>query len=347
MQIFKETANRKRISILSEVPTSIRFVNDAPAKAQFCDGSICSLACLGCIDPKCMYFDETEVCCDAINGFPNDKSLNACPTDAIKWNTEMDIPAIDSEKCIHCGICISRCPAGALYFNVGVKVNTDFSENQKNYRVDNRSVDIHIHQLETLSQIKKSGTMVVETDGLLESIYDKLLNVRNNYHNIIGRNLLIALGCKCSMRRIGDVYTRMDAIYSSKEGTFGAVEVEFGRDTLDASRGVLEDIAVLYTRYGITKLRNKALVICLQLPNARQGYWQVVKDIMSVEQIKISTTTIGALMLLVWNGCSFIPEDDCYYVDYDNMSIRDAIVRQIGRNVQLSDKFLGILEPQK
>lgn len=77
--------------------------------------------------------------------------------------------------------------------------------------------------------------MIAESDELLEAIYDKLTNIRNNYHNLIGRNLLIALGCKCSMRRIGDVYTRMDAIYSSNAGTFGAVEIEFGRDTLDIS----------------------------------------------------------------------------------------------------------------
>ena len=109
----------------------------------------------------------------------------------------------------------------------------------------------------------------------------------------------------------------------------------------------MDDIAVLYTRYGIDKFSNKALVVCLQLPNARQGYWQVVKDVMTVEHINISTITIGALMLLLWNGKILIPEDNQYYVDYDNMSMRNAIIHQIGRTINLSDKHLGILEPLK
>ena len=41
------------------------------------------------------------------------------------------------------------------------------------------------------------------------------------------------------------------------------------------------------------------LVICLQLPNARQGYWQVVKDVNAVEKIPIRTLTIGALLLFL------------------------------------------------
>jgi len=294
-----------------------------------------------------MYFSESEVCCDTVSGFPHDQSLAACPMDAMKWNDCTDSPSIDTTKCIGCGICISRCPIGALFFNGKVTVNLSASTMQKYYRVDKRSIEAHIKQVEELERVSKRGVMIEESDGLLDEIYDRLSGIRNNYHNLIGRNLLIALGCKCSMRRIGDVYTRMDAIYSSRNGTFGAVEIEFGRDTLDASRGILDDIAVLYTRYGIDKFSNKALVVCLQLPNARQGYWQVVKDVMTVEHINISTITIGALMLLLWNGKILIPEDNQYYVDYDNMSMRNAIIHQIGRTINLSDKHLGILEPLK
>jgi ferredoxin len=347
MQVFKEITNRNRICVLPEIPTGIRYIHAAPAKAQFADKTDCASTCLGCVNPRCMYFSENEVCCDTVAGFPHNKSLSACPMDAMKWNACTDSPAIDATKCIRCGICISRCPVGALYFDSKVNVSLDSSAKQNYYRVDKRSVEAHLKQVEKLEHVGKKGVMIAESDVLLNEIYNRLSDVRNNYHNLIGRNLLIALGCKCSMRRIGDVYTRMDAIYSSRAGTFGAVEIEFGRDMLDASRGVLDDIAVLYTRYRIHKDTNKALVVCLHLPNARQGYWQVVKDVMSVENIKISTVTIGALMLLVWNGKLFYPEDDSYYVDYDNMSIRKAITKQVGRTIDLSNNELGILEPLK
>ena len=140
----------------------------------------------------------------------------------------------------------------------------------------------------------------------------------------------------------------MDAIYSSSGGSFGAVEIEFGRDTLDASRGILDDIAVLNTRYGIKKQNNRPLVICLQLPNIRQGYWQVIRDVKIVEGIKIETITIGALMYLLWNGCIFKPEDDQYYIDYDNMDLRRILCTQTKcKDISISKKKLGIMEPMK
>ena len=347
MRIFKETVNRKSISILRDVPKSIEYTCGAPAIAHFHDGQSCSLGCLGCVHPRCMHFDSQDVSCGEVHAFPNDQTINTCPVDAIAWNSETDTPIIDSEKCINCGICINRCPVGAIFFDGSIKVNTETASKEIKGGIDNSSIAKQAQQITSLDAIPRSGTSIIESDELFDSIYAKLLGIKSHYHNLIARNLLISLGCRSAMRRIGDVYTRMDAIYSSADGCFGAVEVEFGRDTLDASRGILDDIAVLYTRYDIPKDQNMPLVVCLQLPNARQGYWQVVKDIKTVEDITISTITIGALMILNWNGCILLPDDVTYYLDYDNMSQRSIIEWQVNRPLQISDKHLGIVEPMK
>lgn len=84
------------------------------------------------------------------------------------------------------------------------------------------------------------------------------------------------------------------------------------------------------------------------MPNARQGYWQVVRDVNIVEGIKIGTITVGALMFLLWNGCVLEPENDRYYIDYDNMDLRSILCAQVDcDNIPLSDKELGIVEPMK
>ena len=347
MHIFTETANRKNISILRDIPKSIEYICEAPAVAHFADGQSCSLGCLGCVHPRCMHFDPQDIACGEVHAFPNDQTINACPVDAIAWNSEIDTPVIDAEKCINCGICINRCPVGAIYFDGSIKVNTETSPKEIKGGIDNSSIAKQSQQISSLDDIPRSGTSIIESDELFDSIYAKLSDVKSHHHNLIARNLLISLGCRSAMRRIGDVYTRMDAIYSSADGCFGAVEVEFGRDTLDASRGILDDIAVLYTRYDIPKDQNMPLVVCLQLPNARQGYWQVVKDIKTVEDITISTVTIGTLMILNWNGCILLPDDVTYYLDFDNMSQRSIIEWQINRSLQISDKHLGIVEPMK
>lgn len=350
MQVFNEGINRQYLSILKEMPFAIEMHQGIPGTAHFKNGDECHIGCLGCTNPRCMYFSEDEIECDRVEGFSNDKSINACPVEALSWDDSFVAPVINSRRCINCGVCVSRCPVGALFFSDKGKleINTAHAKYVESKKIDMATQSVHLCQVEQLVNTPRAGISLNASDRLFESIYTKLFRLKSSYHNAVGRSLLIALGCKCSMRRIGDVYTRMDAIYSSPAGSFGAVEIEFGRDTLDASRGILDDIAVLNTRYGVRKHDNKALVICLQLPNARQGYWQVVRDVKIVERIKIGTVTVGALMFLLWNGCVFEPEDDRYYIDYDNMNLRRILCAQIDcDDIPVSNKELGIVEPMK
>ena len=350
MRIFKEQQQRKTIGLIKDNPSAITIKNDNSADIHFRDCKESKLGCLGCLNPRCMFFEDADIECSEISGFPNDQSKEVCPVGALKWDYIQNIPSIDNNKCLYCGICISRCPIGAIYFDgkSQVKVNTELSEQQKIVSVDEEAARIHHEQVRNILCLPRRGVSIIASDGLFEEIYDRLSMINNQYHNIVVRNLLITLGCSCSMRRIGDVYTRMDAVYSSIDGVFGAVEIEYGRDTLDASRAVLDDIAVLFTRYSIRKEYNKALVVCLSLPNARQGYWQVVRDVRIVEDIKIQTLTIGSLMLLLWNGALFKPKTNEYYIDFDNKNLRTILLKQLNLNrFNLSNGHLGILEPLK
>lgn len=347
MRILTEAIKRNHISILRDMPAHIEYCSGFPTMAHFPNGEVSSLECLGCVKPQCMSFDPHEVMCDEVENFPNDQSLNTCAVNAMQWDFDSDTPIIDTEKCINCGVCMRRCPIGAIYFDRTVKVNRDVTDKVIHKAADVDTAVLQTQQIEILNNIARSGVLIEESDEIFEAIYEKLTNICSNYHNPVVRNLLISLGCQSAMRRIGDVYTRMDAIYSASDDSFGVVEVEFGRDTLDAFRGILDDIAVLFSRYGIAKDANLPLVICLQLPNARQGYWQVVKDVNLVEGITIGTLTIGAMMLLNWNGCQLLPESVTYYFDYENMNLRSTVSCQTGRRIQLSEKFLGILEPMK
>ena len=347
MRVFSEKTYRKNLFILNNFPLSVEYRPGKSSIAHFAKGESCSLGCLSCSNPKCMKFAVDEIKCMEVQNFSNDNSLNVCPVNALAWDEEKEIPKIDNSKCIDCGICMRRCPVGALYFDGEVKVNSTPSAQQRMVTATESNILIQNEQLESLENIKRTGILIMESNDIFNTIYDKLSNLKSQFHNIVGRNLLISLGCYSAMRRIGDVYTRMDAVYSSADGSFGAVEIEFGKETLDASRGILDDIAVLFTRYGIGKDENIPLVICLSLPNVRQGYWQVVKDIKNVEEINIGTLTIGALFLLNWNGCLLMPDDVTYYLDYDNMNLRNVIAWQIGREPKISEKHLGILEPVK
>lgn len=158
--------------------------------------------------------------------------------------------------------------------------------------------------------------------------------------------MLISLGYNCATSRAGDVYTRMDAVFSN-ENSKGVVEIELGRDTLEASRGILDDIATLQTHYGLKKEDNTALVVCLSFPNKRQGYFQVVKDIKNVLDQSIQTLSLGALLVLTWNDAKVDFLDNDFYADFDNLSIRSALEKYLHRKINITEGCLGVLEPEK
>jgi ferredoxin len=330
MQVFKKIQKNKSILLLKDFPTKIIFSPNNKTIAQYKGTKKCELGCLGCLRcscPKCLYYDKNEIEICSLKDFPFDINNKVCPVDAIKVDSR-GVPTIDDMKCIKCGLCLRRCPVGSLYFNDkgNVKANEDTSMYNE-VELNEDSLKLQNEQVNELLNISKVGRMIEESDEIFEEIYSKIEKIDSKNHDLLGRNLLIALGCVAGKTRIGDVYTRMDAVYKSNTNIYGAVEIEFGKDTLDASRAILDDIAVLNVRYNLKKENNNAIVICLQLPNARQGYWQVIKDIKNVENIRIETLSIGAILLLIWNNKTISFGNNIFYIDFDKKELRQTITQ--------------------
>lgn len=346
MQVFKKKTINNDIYLINEMPLYIEYVPGNKNEAFFQKKKV-TLGCINCNNPRCMYYNKKEISIDDIKDFAFDSCSKVCPVDAISITLEHKI-TIDSEKCIKCGLCMRRCPVGAIYsdYKQNILINDDVSNYDKVFSSD-LNVQKQNELIDKFVCIPRKGILFNEDDKLLSNIYEKLFVLNNKTHDTLGRNLLIGLDSIAGKTRIGDVYSRMDVIYKSKDKAIGPVEIEFGKETLDASRAILDDVAVLNVRYGISKDKCKPLVICLQLPNARQGYWQVIKDIKNVEQIKIQTFSVGALMLLIWNNVSISLSNDCFYIDYDNKNLRICLEKIIKRKIKISSRLLGILEPIK
>lgn len=232
-----------------------------------------------------------------------------------------------------------------------MKVSAPESDDYIDLPINYENLVKHKYFVQEVDKIYWNHQFQKESDRIMEEIYEKISHYdgRSMVPNVLVRNLIIALNHECAISRAGDIYTRMDAVYSSKikPKCSGVVEIEFGRDTLEASRGILDDIAVMHSRNNLGKKDNAALVVCLSFPNKRQGYFQVIKDIHRVLDLKIQTISLGALLLLVWNGAAvnFLSRE--FYVDFDNLSIRGITESRLNRHVLLSEGKLGILEPEK
>lgn len=316
------------------------------------NGRKISGACIKCKNPRCMRFPEPYISCPEFEEFSYERNINVCPVDAISWDYSKESPQIDQRKCINCGICALMCPMGAIYSD-GKTVK--IAEPGNDYEIvpaRPNNIKLQDELITRLMVLNWKHRFLLESPAVMSSIYDKVsrFDGRSMAANLLIRNLMIAIGYHCSISRTGDVYTRIDAVYSDGDiydACYGAMEIEFGRDTLDASRGILDDIAVLHSRNGIDKEKNTALVACLSFPNKRQGYFQVIKDINKVLGLKIQTVSLGALLILAWNGIEVEFSMKDFYTDFDKLSIRAAVDKNIKRRIELPDGFLGILEPEK
>lgn len=354
MSLLSKTSKRNSLVVLSKLqPRDIAQEYGKPAKLLIGEQYIMS-ACMGCSDQPCMRFTEDEISCSEFPDFSYERNYAVCPVKAIQWDFTNEMPVIQTEACLGCGLCAARCPMGAIYFRDEHVCVSHRSNNQFMQMVPYTAANIkrQQEQLETIKRIAWQHRFRRESTQVMKDLYDKLQGVdgRSMIPNLLARNLLICLGYKCAISRIGDVYTRMDAVYAGRaewDKTIGVIEVEFGRDTLDASRGILDDIAVLHSRSHINKNTNSALVVCLSFPNRRQGYFQVIKDIKNVLDLEIQTISLGALLLFVWNSSIINLGKREFYTDFDNMSIQVAVENRLGRKVLFPAKFLGILEPEK
>lgn len=355
MLTFNRTQNRNGLYVFRAIqPRAIDQEYLRPARLLL-NGYWNYSFCLGCANPKCMFFSDDEIRCSEFPDFAYDRNNNVCPFNAMSWNYEADVPQIDHNACIKCGLCAVRCPMGALYLNNGrITVSRPYEAGRFIQKVQyvNTGIQCQQRQLSLIERIAWQHRFQKESDAILHNLYSSLSQIdgRSNTANILVRNLLICLGYRCAVSRIGDVYTRTDAVYAGGYGpnfTLGAIEIEFGRDTLDASRGILDDIAVFHSRSNIDKNTNSAIVVCLSIPNRRQGYLQVIKDIRQVLNLQIQTFSVGVLFMFAWNSAQINLSAKEFYVDFDSLSIRDATQFRLGRSPEISDGYMGILEPEK
>ncbi len=354
MSLLNKSTQRRSLVLFSVMyPRDIEQEYEKPARLLL-DGQYVQTACMGCGDQPCIRFSEDEISCPEFPDFSYERDFSVCPMKAIRWNYENDSPEIDNTACIGCGICAARCPVGAIYYT-GRDVCVSRRRDERYTRrvvYSPAAIEKQKKQLSVVNKIMWRHHFRKESMNAMADIYSIMSRVdgRSMIPNLIVRNLLICLGYRCAISRSGDVYTRMDAVYSGKADwnkTLGVVEVEFGRDTLDASRGILDDIAVLHSRSHIDKNTNSALVVCLSFPNKRQGYFQVIKDIKNVLGLEIQTISLGVLLMFAWNSVTVNFGSKSFYADFDNLSIATATEDHLCRVPFIPYGYLGIMEPEK
>ena len=314
--------------------------NKAPV-LRFKDNTEGTGTCLGCHDAPCMELAKEEVNVGGtLRTFPGDPSRDVCPTNAIDWDEAGEAPTIDTENCIGCGLCAARCPYGAIsLLPEGIA------------RVEARDPDgITIAEPDVANR-----HFVTSRVGVLGEISmpfpSNLPEVANGLTDIqaarLVRNMLTVCGVIATMRRKGDTNIRMDGVVRFESGQIGVLELETSSAALESPRALLEDIAVLNSRFDIEKSDIVPVSILGTLPNSRSEYYQVIDDIEKVLGIRCRTLTLGALCLFVWHSATIQElKGNFFYASQGAEDIGGSVKHLLG-DFTIPEPYVGAFEPPK
>lgn len=294
--------------------------------------------CLGCGSAPCMEKDDSELTLfGTLDAFPGDPNRDVCPTRAIRWDGEKSAVFVVEDDCIGCGLCVSRCPYGAISLADGLTASVETAD-PDGLAVVGAAKGEH-------PKVKRSGQIATldapaaanlpATVGLLEEARTTLLV----------RNLLNEVGLNARTRRRGDTNMRIDAVgFSRSERPFVA-EIETGAGVLESPRALLEDVAVLHSRYGYAVDEIDPVSVILSFPNVRSEYYQVIRDIEKVLGLRCRTITVGALVALLWN-CARLDgfDGDAFTVGEGTVDLADCL--GLG-DAKLAEPYPGAFRPAK
>lgn len=312
-----------------------------PATAVLTNGSRAPGSCLRCAEPPCMTYASAALP-DAFAHFPASPNPNVCPTDAISWPDEAAAPSVAEDQCIGCGLCAVRCPAGAIHISAETGLASLNDEPNALFRL----APVPAPSPAPLGfSSSMAGRVADEGSVALTALPDRIAAVVGFDKEVLARNLLRQAGWHCWTRRPGDTNVRLDALFTGY-GMVGVAEVETRGDILEVPRRLLDDLAVLESRYQLAHRDLLPLAVLLELPNNRSEYWRVITDVHRVLDVRLRTVTLGALCVLVWAGRPLpLANSEAFHARDEARDLAPWLEAALGRSV--GNGYAGWLRPAK
>jgi ferredoxin len=253
-----------------------------------------------------------------LNAFPGDPNLEVCPTRAISWDITNKVAKVSSNSCIGCGLCVVRCPYGAISLADGLVARVETS--------DPDSLVVAGEANGQHSQPTRNGQIATLDAPAAAALPENVSALDDTRTNLFVRNLLNEVGVNARVRRRGDTNMRIDAAGITNSKRPFVAEIETGIGVLDSPRALLEDVAVLHARYCYAVADIDPVSIVLTLPNVRVEYYRVMLDIEAVLNVRCRTITIGVLIALLWNGSRLDGfKNEAFAVRHGTLNLAESI----------------------
>jgi ferredoxin len=300
--------------------------------------------CLGCHDAPCMVLGESDfVLPEVLSEFPGDPGADVCPTRAVLWNETGTAVTVQRDLCIGCGLCVARCPYGAISVDAEGKAIVEANDPDRltTERDLKSAVSGHVTP-ERIGRIGPPGAAV------LRRMAEAVAALSDTASAQLVRNLFLACGVECRIRRRGDTNIRMDGVLGTAEGRLGVLEIELASAALESPRALLEDVAVLHSRYGIRVDQIDPVSVVLGFPNVRSEYFQVIADIEMVLRLRCRTVTVGAIVAVVWSLSKIDGfKDDLFFIVPGRADLLPVMKRHISPAIADAEPYPGAYRPSK
>lgn len=324
-------------------PVAIKFNAFNENEIEYADGTSESGICLNCLTHPCMDYSQEEISIEILDGMPYANSTKVCPTNAIFLNAN-GFPEINAIACFGCGLCMTRCIYGAI------SLTHDFGAyiNQKESNQIAWISEFSMHQQTSRDSLYEALSISVEnmlfSKAYFTHLYEKMPRLIKGvvgFDNLFVRNLFLNLGVRNKVRAVGNNDIRFDLLGRIENLILvGEIGLD-GTDILQEPRAILDDLAVLKSRYNIDHASILPLIITLTFPNKRSDVYEVITDIKSVLGIRVLSISVHLLIILNLLRRRFDKTSQIspFYIDKDELSLVNAAL-QVIPELEEVDPFL-------
>lgn len=307
-----------------------KIISKFGTSLKYGDGTVSAGTCIVCNSKYCARYQATELYTPTFRAFPHNTNDRVCPTNAISSSLVDGRAIISSEDCIGCGLCLHRCPTAAISFNFRTgKASVNFDETiLKESDIETQSQYITLAN-STNCRID-IGKIPVSFFNSYESLLLSASKKYSDISEIVVRNTLLNMGIPCNVNAAGNNHIRTE-FFGEEDGNIIMGESDIkNSDTLAIPRRILDDVAVLVSRYGMDKDKIVPLSVINGLPNKRTDYYEVVYDVCQILGIQIYTITYHILWLLNFYNIEFsISNFKSFIIDKNNQDLLPALEMHI------------------
>lgn len=337
----------QRVSVMDFEPSCLFYYNDVSSYRDE-ELNIIPGFCVNCAEKPCMAYTKEEAMPEFFSAFPHNTDFRVCPTKAIVIDKSTGLPSIN-ENCISCGLCIYRCPFAAIQFSLDGK--GCFINHESPHKVDGSKAQQERQAVRNngLEKIIVYNPISIEFSSYYTNALKNAAKRFPDLSEVIVRNSLINFGNRCATNAPGNNHIRIEFFAESKNKyIIGESEIT-DTDTLAVTRRILDDLAVLISRYNVEKEKIMPLAVINGFPNKRTDYYSVVEDIKKILDVQVNSLSYHILFVLNLYNIKLTDEElSRFILDRKQNNLLEQVTIYIPKIKEIDQNIhTNCYEPQK